>query len=122
MTLEGRELEETIRLGLRPVEKALLRNAKANEALLAIAEKETMQFEVEAGPPICPHCGVINPTVYLEAEAGSGPVNEIVFKFEMHCCNNTVYAIPEGWAMAMSQEEAADIIKERAGVTNERRS
>jgi len=121
MALTGRELEEAIRQGLLPIEKALKRNAKASEALLDIAKQEMVQLEIEAGPPICPHCGVLNPTVYMEAEAGSGPVNEIVFKFEMHCCNGTVYGIPEGWAMAMSSEEAADIIKQRAGVTNERR-
>ena len=122
MTLTGRELEEAIRQGVLPLEKALKRNAKASEELLDIAKKEMVQIEVEPGPPVCPNCGVLNPTVYFEAEAGSGPLNEIVFKFEMHCCNRTVYAVPEGWQMSVQMEEVADIIKQRAGVTNDRHS
>lgn len=122
MDLTGRELEEAIRQGTLPLEKALKRNAKASEALLDIAKQETVQFEVEAGPPVCPKCGAINPVVFHEEEAGSGPLNEMLFKFEMHCCNSTVYGVPEGWAMTMQVEEAADLIQQRAGVSSERRS
>jgi hypothetical protein len=122
MTLTGRELEEAIRQGILPLEKALKRNAKASEELLDIAKQETMQIEVEAGPPVCPNCGVLNPTIYMEQEAGSGPLNEMIFKFEMHCCNKTVYAVPEGWQMSVLMQEVIDIIQQRAGVTNDRRS
>lgn len=122
MTISGREIEEAIKMGLRPVEKALVRNAKASEEIVAIAKQEQVQFEVEAGPPVCPECGALNPTVYMREREGSGPVNEIVFEFEMHCCNTTVYAVPEGWQMTTLKDEASDIIRQRAGVTNERHS
>jgi len=118
MSMTGRELKEAIKEGVTPLVRALERSAKANEELLDIAKQETVQMEAEAGPPVCPNCGVVNPTVYSSEQAGSGPLAESVYQFEMHCCNASVWAIPEGWVFARTAAEAAEAIDyRRAGVT-----
>jgi hypothetical protein len=102
----------------KPMAVALERSAKASEDLLAIAEKEQMSFEVEPGPPVCPSCGTLNPTVRTQERADSGPLAEVAFEFETECCHSRLYAIPDGWIMTTNRSEAIEMIRERAAVAS----
>lgn len=76
------------------VVSALERQATASESLLAIAEKEAIEFVNEEQPPVCPHCGKVDPevTMLLEARA-SGKLSEFVAQVECHSCNRASYIV-----------------------------
>ncbi len=101
---------------LEQLVSAVERNAVATEKMLAIAEQEQIIMQ-EPGPPVCPHCGKLDPVVTeLPGEAGgSGKLSDFVVRCETHCCNRVVFAIPNGWDTAVSQELAEDILKIKKG-------
>lgn len=114
----GREDEARLRSVLTPVIKALERSAKASEALLEIAKQEQMAMEIgvfEPGPLVCPVCGEVNPTVFMEEMAGSGPLAEFVLELETKCCNSKVYAIPDNYDITTNREEAIAMTKQKGG-------
>ena len=94
---------------------AVERVADANEKLLAIAEEEQITMS-EPGPPVCPHCGKLDPIVtQLGAEGGSGELSEFVMRAETHCCQKVLYAVAVGWDTTTHVELAADILKIKKG-------
>lgn len=93
---------------------ALERNASATEAMLAIAEKEQMVM-AEPGPPLCPFCNTLDPEVTQIKQGGSGKLNELVMAFETHCCNHTIYAIPDSLMTVGSIEAANQVIAMKKG-------
>jgi hypothetical protein len=92
--------------------EALERSADASEKLLSIAEQEQLVM-TEPGPPVCPNCGKVNPTVtQLEAD-GAGPLGEFVMVAECHHCNRTIYAVPIGFDTVTTKELAGDVLNQR---------
>lgn len=106
MDKEGRDI-------FKAITKHLDRQATAAEKLLELAEREEMT--VERGPSICPGCGKLNPTVTQLEGDGSGPLDEFVLKGETHCCNKTVYAIPDAWAVVNHRDEASSLLELQKG-------
>lgn len=90
---------------------ALERIAEANEKLIELATEER-SFEDQGGPPFCPHCQTFNPKVRNRSE-GDGPLSSFVLICTCTNCNGTIYAIPEGWQIAGSIEDARLLREER---------
>lgn len=109
MTEIGRETERLLNQAV----KALERNAVATEKMLAIAEREQIQFEYS--PPMCPHCGAVNPEVTQLNVEGSGLLGDFIMQAEAHCCNHVIYAIPLGFSSANDVEMAKDIQRQLKG-------
>lgn len=108
MSVLGREERNLIQRGI----VALERNAEATEKMLAIAEQEQLVM-TEPGPPVCPHCGKLDPEItQLEAD-GSGPLGHFVVVAECHHCNRTFYAIPIGFDTVTTKDLAADVLNQR---------
>lgn len=125
MTFSGRESERLIAKGITALERlarASEQQAKASDKLLELAQKELPEFEelgvIQAGPPVCPYCGYMNPEVHVQERTGSGPMLEYVVPFQCGECQMTFIAIPDGWDTAQSPDEAAAIIQGRKGLTN----
>lgn len=98
---------------------AVERQAEATEQMLTIAREEQITM-AEPGPPVCPHCGKLNPTVTQIGEtSGSGELSEFVMQAETHCCNRSIYCVPIGWDTTTHVELALDILKMRKGGTSE---
>jgi hypothetical protein len=94
---------------------ALERNAQATEAMLGIAEKEQIIME-EPGPPMCPYCNRLDPeATQIRVEGGSGKLSELVMAFEVHCCNKTIYAVPDSLTTMGSIEQANMLLAMKKG-------
>jgi len=94
---------------------AVLRNAEATEAMLALAKEEQIVMS-EPGPPQCPHCGKLDPEITeLGEKGGSGKLSEFVIAGETHCCNRPIYAIPIGFDTTVSLEMVQDIMTMKGG-------
>lgn len=90
MELSGRDLKKLLTSAV----KALERNAEATEEMLKIANSEQLVTQ-EPGPPVCPHCGKVDPEITDVSESGgSGFLSGFVIVGETHCCNKTLYAVP----------------------------
>jgi hypothetical protein len=84
---------------------------RATIALEALAQDPII--EIEAAPPICPHCGKMNPTITIE-EGGEGPLAEIFFAAKCGECNKGFFAVPVTWHMHTTLETIREEMKERA--------
>lgn len=93
---------------------AVERNAEATEQMLALAKEEQIVM-AEPGPPVCPHCGKLDPEVTELDAGGSGQLSDFVMRGETHCCNRILYALPLGWDTTTTPEMAADILTIRKG-------
>jgi hypothetical protein len=71
-------------------------------------------IEMETGPPVCPHCEKMNPTVRVEESEGIGALGEFVIKATCTHCGNVFYAVPIQWVCAPTVQEAGNVISERA--------
>jgi hypothetical protein len=69
-------------------------------------------IEMQTGPPVCPHCGAMNPTVKVDDQAGEGLLGDFVIRAQCQC-GEVFYAIPVQWDNVGSMEEAAQVISER---------
>ena len=90
---------------------ALERHAAAAEELNALAKEERgvgEQIENQPGPPFCPHCNRIDPTVRTQAE-GSGLLSDFVLVMQCTNCGNTFYGLAEGWIIAPDGETAKQL-------------
>jgi len=101
----------------RRVEELLERGVNALEKLAA----DEIEFQVETKPPVCPHCGTMNPIVRVEETANQGKLAE--FFTQAHClhCNNVFYVIPLQWEILKTVEQTREIIEEKlrvGGYTN----
>jgi hypothetical protein len=96
----GRELSNHLRDAVRE----LRRTADATEEMLAMARNEQQSVVFEGGPPICPNCGAANPVVTTAMDSGSGPLDQFVMIGEAHCCNRTIYGVPQSWEMFIDRD------------------
>lgn len=73
-------------------------------------------IQMETGPPVCPHCGRVNPAVRVEESEASGLLAEFVI--QCHClhCNAVFFGIPLQWSCAKTLDEVKSVISERAEV------
>lgn len=108
----GRAVEKLIERGV----KALERNAVASEELISLAKEERTVEASMISPGYCPHCATVNPTV--RSEGGAGHIDEYVLVANCENCHGTFYAIPQGWHIVGTPEEAREIMEAR----NERSS
>jgi hypothetical protein len=84
-------------------------------ALEKLAEDPVLQ--IEAGPPICPHCQTINPEVTVVADSGGkGPLSEFAILPECGSCEQKFYAVPIEWAIFTTHQEAEKEIENRREV------
>lgn len=87
------------------------RMATASEELNALAKDERgfgEQIENQPGPPFCPHCSRVNPSVKTQAE-GSGFLSDFVLVMQCESCHNNFYGLAEGWIIAPDAEAAREI-------------
>lgn len=106
--------EDLVNKGLAVLE----RSAKAQENLLKIVESE--QFTVEQGPPVCPSCGRMNPTVTeIAVDDSSGPLADFVMVAEVHCCNKRIYCVATGWDTFDNVELVKEFMSmKKGGISN----
>ena len=71
------------------------------------------EVEIEFGPPLCPTCGKINPTVTLGAEDGGvGPLAEIFFSVLCEC-GARIHVNIESYSCHAQLEDARTELRER---------
>jgi hypothetical protein len=96
-------------LKLREVE-ALERTAKANEALISLAQEQQAETANAPDPPCCPHCGMVNPTIH--SEGGDGPMLQFALVAKCENCKNTFAGLPHGFTFFRTTAEAAAALNE----------
>lgn len=101
----GREL-------LGRIADALERGAKAQEDLITLATEERDTGESLVAPPLCPHCGMFNPSVAQEG-GGSGHMTEYVLVAKCDHCKAVIYAVPQGWLCYPNADMAREEIEGR---------
>jgi len=97
----------------RKLEGLLERGVKALESMA-----EDPVIEMPTGPPVCPHCERINPTVRVSESEATGPLGEFVI--QAHCvhCNSVFYGVPVLWDCLESVEAVQQAISERQSLTD----
>ena len=96
------------------LEELLERIAVATERMASDPE-----IEIESGPPICPHCGTMNPDVMVPAqEAGRGPLAEIAIEATCLFCAKTLFVVIDSYSMHSQRDAAIQEMKERAVAFN----
>jgi hypothetical protein len=70
-------------------------------------------LEVETHPPVCGHCGAINPSVRVHEGDAEGKLAEFVIMAHCLQCSRAFYAIPLQWASVTTMDEAKALIEER---------
>lgn len=96
---------------LKQMAVALERTAKANEDLIVLAKEERDTGESILGPAMCPHCGMFNPSI--RNEGGDGSMSDFVLVAKCGNCQNTIYAVPQGWLAFATPEDARATIEGR---------
>lgn len=86
------------------------------QALEALAKDPVI--EIEAGPPVCPACGVFNPTISTDDQKGSGPMFEFLIQASCNSCGQRFYALPQVWQMFLRREEVEAELQQRRGNGN----
>jgi len=76
---------------------------------------EDPQIEIEAGPPMCPNCGKLNPqiTIFQEDKA-EGQLGEWILEAECHHCNSPIFGWVESWSLHRMRETLIQELQERA--------
>jgi hypothetical protein len=92
-----RELRQLVERGVKAVERL------ADDPVI----------NIEAAPPICPHCNRMNPTVKVEQDS-DGPLAECVLVARCQSCNQLFYAVPVTWHMFITQDDVMREFQERA--------
>lgn len=101
----GREFERMAKDGMT----MLGRIAEAVEKMAS-----DPQIEIEAGPPVCPSCGKLDPrVVFSEQEAASGPMSQIVVDGDCEACGRQLFIVIESYSVHKSRETAIAEILER---------
>jgi hypothetical protein len=87
----------------------LVRIAEAVEKLAADPE-----VEIEVGPPVCPSCGKLNPSVTLPAqEGGQGLMSEIIVNGHCNECGAPFFIVIESYSLHMMSSTAVSEINAR---------
>ncbi len=84
---------------------------KGVEALERLAQDPVI--EIEAAPPICPHCGKFNPNVSVD-EGTDGPIADCVIPVTCGDCGQSFYAMPITWHMHPTLSSVRLELEERA--------
>ena len=93
------------------------REVEALERVATALERfqQENEIQVEFGPPLCPNCGVFNPTVQLRESADVGKLGDYVIDVDCMECGNRIFGVVESYSMHSERSTALDEIKERAG-------
>lgn len=106
MEEEGRDVPE---LEIMQVDESLTRIAVALEKMTV-----DPQVEIEAGPPICPHCGTFDPVMSLNrSEGGQGKMSQIVVDGVCLNCSQPVFIVIESYSVHRSRHTVVAEIEER---------
>lgn len=93
----------------RTLEQFLERIASGIEKLAA-----DPQIEIEAGPPVCPTCGELDPMVMLLAQdQASGPLSQLINEVVCVKCQAPIYVVTESYSCHQSMQTARTEIEER---------
>lgn len=91
------------------------------ERMADALEKLTVEpeVEIELGPPLCPHCGKLNPMVTVPAqEEQGGPLVELFHMMWCQHCEKGFYVVTESYSCHRDFTEAkAEIEERRAGLS-----
>lgn len=79
------------------------RLAVANERLNELATEERADVPV-LGPPICAHCGTLNPKI--RSQGGDGAMADFVLVAICESCGQRFFAVPQGWVTVTTQDDA----------------
>lgn len=77
------------------------------------------EVEIQAGPPICPWCGELDPRVEIPAsEVADGQMSEIIVDPTCKSCGRGFYIVIESYSVHQSTETVKEEIeaRKRAGV------
>lgn len=94
------------------IQRLLERGVAALEKLT-----EDPVVHMETGPPVCPHCDRMNPTVRVEESEETGPLGEFVIRCHCTHCNRVFYAIPIQWVCCHDVSEVESVINEKAALS-----
>jgi hypothetical protein len=94
------------------------RAAVAAEELNTLAKEEREVDDILGGdklvdPPVCPHCGEINPET--QSKGGEGKLLDFVLVSPCGNCGEAIYAIPVGYRIVANYDEAREIRDARKG-------
>jgi ribosomal protein S27AE len=95
------------------VEKRVEELIERGVAALEKLANEEIEFQVETKPPVCPHCGTINPNIRVEEATGSGPMAEHFT--QAHClhCHKVFYIIALQYECLKTNMDARAVIEEK---------
>jgi hypothetical protein len=71
------------------------------------------EIEIEAGPPLCPHCGKFDPSIQMHGGESSGRLSEFVLTGQCDNCHKTFYVVTESYSMHTHPDMAVFEIRER---------
>jgi len=77
------------------------------------------EFEIPTAPPVCPHCGKLNPTIKTDDSAGTGPMGDIFMEVTCMNCSHSWFAVPQGWVNFTNEPDLREFF-ERAENGNSR--
>jgi hypothetical protein len=89
-------------------------------ALERLAEDPVIEMEV--GPPVCPFCERINPSIRVEESRSTGPMAEFVVRALCQHCNNVFYSVPLQWGSRKTVDEIRDVVSERMNASGNGRN
>lgn len=82
------------------------------EALEKLASDPIIEFEM--GPPLCPHCGQLNPRVKFDSsDPGEGKLGEIAIDCWCGNCDGHMWIVIESYSMHRDRDNAIAEIEER---------
>lgn len=105
-------MDERAARALERAAEALERVATANERLndLATEERTETPSDVELfDAPACPHCGALDPLT--ATGGGEGKLSEFVLATPCGSCGKSFYALPIGWRIVASKQDARDLLE-----------
>lgn len=89
---------------------------RATKALEKLAEDPAI--EISGGPPVCPNCGKVNPTILMTDNGGTGPLGDFVLKAHCMHCNSNFFGMVTGWTMFNTAEELTEVMEGAGNGTN----
>lgn len=75
------------------------------------------EVELEVGPPICAHCGKVDPVISLrEQESSSGLMSQLIVDGVCTECGHEIFIVIESYSVHRSRTTAVHELKERERV------
>ena len=96
-------------------DRFLSRLDRLTKAVESLAEEPEIQMEI--APPVCPHCGVFNPSVRIP-DGADGPLMDCVLQAECGNCGMTMFAVPIQWDMLPDVAAYERYVVERTEIQN----